>query len=116
MTNFKSYILEEEESPIARERGYKISIYEESLGNPSFHVRYKNEYEVVLQIKDFKILEVKFGNYKKNEFLPNKIMKEIKEILLMILDDGKTTNWKFMIITWNKNNSKHKLPFDTKMP
>jgi hypothetical protein len=65
--------------------GYKFMVYTEPLKNPSFHVRFKNDFELVLQIRDLKILEIKFNNthnkFKKNDLPPGDILTDIKTFL-----------------------------------
>ncbi|MBF0474175.1 MAG: hypothetical protein HQK91_13895 [Nitrospirae bacterium] len=85
---------------------YQISIYPEPLGNPSFHLRCK-EWEVVLKINDFTVLEVT-SPFNKGTKLPNRIMKKLMQFLNSKHELG-TTNWKFLLATWNSNNPKYKV-------
>jgi len=85
---------------------------------PSFAVQYKNEYEVVLQIKDFKIIEWKYNkrNLKK---VPRKHMKAIIEFLgqqfppFIEID---CSNWKWLLANWNTCNEKYRIDVNTKIP
>ena len=101
-------------SMISSDNGYLIYIYPEPYGNPSFHVKFKNEWEVVLQIKDFVILETKFGKYAKGTRLPKWIEKDIKLILNKF--QGKVTKWEFMLMTWNSNNPNYQVDLTTSIP
>jgi len=94
----------------ARGGKFKISIYPEPQGNPSFHVT-TPDYEVVLRISDMEILEWKFG--KKNKFTSDE-KKFLKELLNQKSKDLNTPNWKFLIATWNANNEKYQI--DMKKP
>lgn len=107
-------ILLEEYSGIVRDEGFRIYVYPESYKNPSFHVIYNKEWEVVLQIKDFVILEVKYGNFKKGERLPLKIEKQIKSILQKQKYD--IMLWKFLLMTWNANNENYEVDINTEIP
>jgi hypothetical protein len=113
-TELIEHLLLTEMSPICRKFGFILAVFGENLGNPSFHLRYKDEWEVVLQIKDFKILEVKHGPFKKGEYLPNKIQKILVGILKSKGDLG--THWKFLLATWNANNPKYKVNIDLEIP
>jgi len=116
---FKKYVdgnmITEEMAKVYRNdtTGYEIRIYTEPLGNPSFHVLYKDVWEVVLQIKDLKVLEIKHGKlFKKGEFLPVNIKKDIINILNEYRK-GRLTYWDFLLITWNAINEK--FPVDESM-
>jgi len=50
-----------EMAQITSEGALSIWVYTEPLGNPSFHLKRKGEYEVALQIKDFGIFQWKFN-------------------------------------------------------
>lgn len=58
---------------------YSFWVYTEPLKNPSFHMKHKTDFEIVLQIKDLKILEVKHNKskfkFEKNELPPGPILK-----------------------------------------
>lgn len=108
-------LLHEEATTVVREDNFQFMIYPEPLGNPSFHVRYKDEWEVVLELLSFKILESKFGPYKKGTTLPSKIQKKIIEIL----KDKNELNvivWEYLIHTWNLNNPRYIVNIKTKIP
>ena len=107
-------LLTEEAATVARDGGYQFMIYPEPLGNPSFHVRYKDEWEVVLEMVSFKILESKFGPYRKGQVLPSKIRKKIYSVL----SEKNAVNilvWQYMIHTWNLNNPKYQVDINTKL-
>jgi len=106
-------ILVEEMSRIFSKDGFVVYVYNESYSNPSFHVLYKHDFEVVLQIKDLYILEVKFGNFKKGTQLPNLYRKSLKNILLEEQDG--ISKWKFLLMTWNANND-YKYHVDINIP
>jgi hypothetical protein len=105
-------ILSEEMARIFKTGGYEVRVYGEPLGNPSFHLIYGDEWEVVLRIKDFEILEVKYGSLAKGCQLNNKVKKDIKRFLL---SDRSTdiTYWKFLLMTWNAINFNY--PIDESM-
>ena len=118
---FKKYIdsnmITEEMAKVYRndDTGYELRIYTEPLGNPSFHVLYKNEWNVVLQIKDFKILEVKRGIFEKGKQLPNNIRKDIVNILKENRKE-KLTYWDFLLLTWNAINEKFLIDENIRIP
>ena len=116
LKSFKDLIYLKEMATVRRENGYKITIFPEPLGNPSFHLYYKNEWEVVLTIKDFTILEVKtkLSIFKKNGQLPNYIKKDLLEILNHL--HGKLTTWEFLVLTWNVNNPNYEIDLNTEIP
>lgn len=109
-------LLNEEMSTVGRSEdgNYKLMIYPEPLGKPSFHVKFKNEWEVVISISDGTILERKFGKYQKGESLPSWIQKEITHILTTYV--GKSDRWEHLLITWNDNNPNYQIPLTTKIP
>jgi len=89
---------------------HKVTLYTEPYGNPSFHLNYKNEWEVVLEIEGFEILEVKKGKFKKGEIIPNKEMKALLNWFeLTSKDSSKLTNWESLIFSWNTLNPKYKI-------
>jgi hypothetical protein len=108
-------LLKEEAATVAREDNYQFMIFPEPLGNPSFHVQYKDEWEVVLEIMTFKILEVKYGKFKKGTILPKKIMKDILKILNS-KDDLNILVWYYMRQTWNLNNPNYKIQVKQDIP
>lgn len=108
-------LLTEEAATVRREDNYQFMIYPEPLGNPSFHVRYKDEWEVVLELMSFKILENKKGKFKKGGVLPKKIMKDIFRILKE-KNEINVLVWKYMLQTWNENNPKYEVSVKTKLP
>jgi hypothetical protein len=88
---------------------YSFWVYTEPLGNPSFHLKFKKDFEIVLQMKDFKILEVKFNNtpmrLEKNEHPPQPIIKMIKKFLAAKNEkDPEFNNERFMTIIWKGLN------------
>lgn len=108
-------LLSEEAATVARDDGFQFMIYPEPLGNPSFHVRYKDEWEVVLEMFSFKILESKFGPFRKGRFLPSKIKKKIMDILAQ-KNQLDVIIWKFALQTWNLNNPKYPVDMKTEIP
>lgn len=109
-------LLNEEAATVARDDiGYQFMIYPEPLGNPSFHVKYKNEWEVVLSLKNFKILESKFGKFHKGTNLPNKIMNKIYEVLKE-KNSLDVLVWHFMRYSWNINNPKYQIEVKKEIP
>ncbi len=114
--SFLGELLYEEMARVRKENNYDIRIYTENLGNPSFHVLYKDEWEVVLQIKDWNVLEVKNSPFEKGKQLPNKIKKTIKNILLMWDEEFNMISWKVLLIEWNRNNEKYQIDKNMKIP
>lgn len=108
-------LLQEEAATVARYDNYQFMIYPEPLGNPSFHVRYKDEWEVVLELLSFKILEVKHGKFKKGNYLPKKIMKEVYDILSK-KNELNVLIYHYMTQVWNDNNPKYKVSMKTNIP
>jgi hypothetical protein len=82
--------------------GYKVTVHHENLRNPSFHLWYKNEWQVVIQMKDFSILEKKNSPFEKGSQLPSHIKKSL--INFFKQDTYGDINWKVMIINWNGEN------------
>lgn len=103
-----------EMSKIGSYDNHLIYIYPESLGNPSFHLKYKDEWEVILQIKDLSILEVKKGDFKKGDQLLNKERKALIDYLNTSI--GNMTKWEYLLHTWNSNNEQYEIPTDTPIP
>ncbi len=95
---------------------YEVRIYPEESGNPSFHLLYKNEWEYVLEIETFKVLEMKINKLKlkKVEYLSKNILKILIKFLSEI--EGNTSNWEFLLKTWNSNNPKYKVNIDLELP
>ncbi len=106
---FEDYL--REETTIGYNKNYKISIYPEPLGNPSFHIRYENgDNEQVFQIKDFKLLEPKRSKIAFS-------LKETKEWLKEESDNFPTlTNWQVLLKQWNLNNIKYQIPENLEIP
>jgi hypothetical protein len=116
LKSFSELFVLKEMSTVVRHEGYRITIYPEPQGNPSFHLIFKNEWEVVLQIKDFSILENKTRNpiFQKNKQLPSYIKKDLIDILSQIR--GKFTTWDFLITTWNSNNPDYEVDINLPIP
>lgn len=61
---------------------YSFWVYSEPLKNPSFHLKHKTDFEIVLQIKDLKVLEIKSNQsrfkFKKGELPPSEILSMIR--------------------------------------
>jgi len=107
--------LNEEFAPVYRDEKYVIMVYNEPFGNPSFHFYYKNEWSIVLQIKDLQILKVKYGKFNKGQQLPNSIKKDLYKIFnkFYIKD---ITIWEHIIGTWNLCNRKYPISLNTPIP
>ena len=82
---------------------YTVRTYAEPLGNPSFHFEKTECFEVVMQIKDLKTIEVKWEK--------KPINKQDLKILLKwfnnIDEEMNITNWDYMRKTWNKENPQY---------
>ena len=88
---------------------YSFWVYTEPLKNPSFHLKHKTDFEIVLQMKDLKILEIKNNEsrfkFKKGELPP----KEILNVVTTFLDSKnakipKVTNRDTMGLFWEALN------------
>jgi hypothetical protein len=86
--------------------GLDFRIYSEPLGNPSFHL-VSSEYEIVVEIRDLKILEVinpgtsKFS-FKKGEILSGNLKKAVLSFMTKKHTDR-------MLYLWNRDNPKFKI-------
>lgn len=87
---------------------YKVSVYEEPQGNPSFHVMNKtNDKHCIYQIKNFELLE-----QKTKECFSNKELNEIKIWLKeKSIKEGfkNKTNWQVILLSWNLLNEKYQI-------
>lgn len=92
---------------------YKIVVWRETLGNPSFHFRKKDEYEVVYQIPDFKILEWKFCKLSERR-VPSADFKVLINFLKSIRK-GELTYWQDLLRLWNANNEDYEIDEDMDM-
>jgi len=91
-----------EMATVGSHAGYKITVYTEPQLNPSFHVTYKKDFEIVLQMNNFKILEVKFGSFTKGEMPSNKILKDLKAFFKQKSKKSKSgSNWDALVFSWN---------------
>lgn len=89
---------------------YTIRIYSEPLGNPTFHLEKINQFEIVLQIKNLKIVETKWVGKEPNK----QDFKTIIDWFIKTNDKFNVTNWEFMKTLWNNENPKFEI--DYKMP
>lgn len=90
---------------------YSFWVYTEPLKNPSFHLKHKTDFEIVLQMKDLIILEIKHNDSKfeftKNELPPKEILRIVTSFL-----DGKNakiaqvTNWDAIGLLWDALNGR----------
>lgn len=96
-------------------KNYKVIVYTEPLGNPSFHLKYKNQWEIVLKLSDLSILEVKKGKFEKGQLLPTKISKDLK-IFLNSIYKSDVTYWDQLLFLWNANNEKFPISLNRKLP
>lgn len=84
---------------------YSFWIYTEPLKNPSFHLRHKTDFEVVIQMKDLKVLEIKHNNsrlkFEKGK-LPPKAVKDVIDNFLLLKNskDRTRTNKDAMNFAW----------------
>jgi hypothetical protein len=95
------------------EKNMKVSVYAESLGNPSFHFS-SNDFEAVFQIKDFNLLEMKFGKVhdiqgKNFKVLLNWFKEPTKK-------DPEITNWKKLLQYWNTANPENEVDENLQIP
>ena len=87
---------------------FSIWVYSEPLGNPSFHVKKGNDYEVVLQIKDLNILEWKKRENTKQRNIPREDKIEIYNILVAQSKRG-IVNWFRLLDQWDGINYKYEI-------
>lgn len=90
---------------------YSFWVYNEPLGNPSFHVRHKTDFEVVLQLKDLKVLEVKYNQsryvFKKKQHPPKEVMGVVSKFLgQQNVTSPKLTNREALDLLWDALNPK----------
>lgn len=89
---------------------YEIRIYPEKQKEPSFHLLKGNNWEAVIRMSDFTILEPKkpLSNDLKGKsisvLLNSKERKELRDKLLSSMKINNISCWKFIILTWNANN------------
>ena len=102
-----------EMAQITSEGALSVWVYTEPLGNPSFHLRRKGEYEVSLQIKDFNILQWK-ANSKNLKEVPSADKK--KMISMLNQEEEGVSYWKQLLIAWNVLNYKYKISLQTRIP
>ena len=98
---------------------YDIRIYPENLGLATFHLSKGTEWEIVLAIKDFTIIEIK-QNSKKEKFVKKgsisiSLQKQLVEFFKNTNSLG-TTNWSFLLYTWNMNNPKYLISSTLSLP
>ena len=93
-------------------KNMKVSVFTETLKNPSFHF-YSNDFHGVFQIKDFKILEMKFGNIQDME---GKNFKVLLEWFKQPSNEPEMTNWKKMLNAWNIANPENEVSENLQMP
>lgn len=81
---------------------------------PSFNVQYQDEWEVVLNLFDFSILEVKHGPFIEGSQLPDR--ERMALLAFLSFERDRINNWEFLILTWNMNNEDSPVPMDTPLP
>lgn len=94
---------------IGTKGAYSFWVYTEPLLNPSFHLKHKTDFEIVLQMKDLKVLEIKH-NQSRYQFVKNKLPP--KEILTLVHEflseknskDPTRTNQNAMDFAWKLLN------------
>jgi hypothetical protein len=94
------------------EKNMRVSVFTESLKNPSFHFK-SNDFEIVFQIKDFKILEIKFGDVQDIE---GKNFKKLLSWFKQPSNKPKMTNWQKMLNNWNTVNPESEVDENLQMP
>lgn len=88
---------------------YSFWVYSEPLKNPSFHLKHKTDFEIVIQMKDGIILEIKSNNsrfeFRKGAQPPKQIVDVIAQFMnLKSLKDPTRTNGEFLPIVWKVLN------------
>lgn len=92
---------------------YDFRIYSEPLGQPSIHV-VSNDFEIVLYLKDLRVLEVKFNQKKskykfvKNELPQKDIIVAIKKLMKKDTSIG-NSRVDYLLDSWNENNEKYQI-------
>lgn len=95
---------------------YAISIITNDSGNiPHFHIVDKstmgNKFHTCIKIEKAEY----FHHTGKENILNSKLRKELIKFLKSETELG-ITHWKYLVATWNKNNSNRKLPIEIPMP
>ncbi len=107
------FLVEEITVGLLGEKNMKVSVFTETFKNPSFHF-YSNDFHAVFQIKDFKILEIKFGNTQDIEGKNFKILTDwFKK---PSSKKPEITNWKQMLLAWNTANPENEVDENLQMP
>lgn len=101
----------EEMARLGTEDGYDFRVYTEPLGNPSFHIL-GADFEIVVTIRDLKILEVKKPSkskhkFKKGEPLAGALLKSTLSLMSKKVPHTEMTRKQFLIVTWNENNPQY---------
>ena len=88
---------------------YSFWVYTEKLLNPSFHMKHKADFEIVLQMKDLKILEIKHNEskftFEKNQLPPREILDVVNDFLSQNnKKDSERTNRQALSFAWKLLN------------
>jgi len=112
MTNLSEKYLDsfklEEMARLGKIDNIDVRVYTEPLGNPSVHLVTK-KYEIVIELKNLYILEIKKNDkskykFKKNEELPSDIKKSVMSLLLSKHKGINLTMREYLLTLWNDNN------------
>ena len=57
-----------------------------------------------------------FHHTGKEDVLNSKLKRQLMRFLNEVDEDSGFTNWKWLVLEWNRNNSSHKIPIDTELP
>ncbi len=90
---------------------FSFWVYTEPLKNPSFHLRYGNQFEIVVQAADWMVLEIKFNTsrfvFKKGTLPPAPILKQIQTFFgAQSKDEPKINNAEAFRVIWKAVNPK----------
>lgn len=88
---------------------YSFWVYTEPLKNPSFHLRHKTDFEIVLQAKDFAVLEIKYNKsrfkFVKGQLPPKEILSLVQDFMAAKNDkEPKVTNQEVFGLLWSSLN------------
>ena len=98
---------------LGKDNDLEMRVYEEPQGNPSFHLLSKSkEYQVVLQVKDLKVLEFKRNKYKLKGIPKSHLRAVIEFFKAKRKNNPKLTNWEFFVDTWLTHNPTYSLDRD----
>jgi len=104
---YKLLTLRDDTHPITRHDGglnSLVSIFPEPLKVPCFHFTMKGRWEVVLSIREWKVLRTQNKKFKAGERLPRALENKIKSSLNVEMGDTGMTKWEWLLGAWDMEN------------